>query len=136
MPRQWSCFMCLCIVKYIQYLYAISSRKMLRELVPNDLVRTMSPQEWQRHVESLYKRDVGKTPEDAKVSFLKLIYQWPTFGSAFFEIKQSTEPSYPDTLLIAINKNGVNLIHPQTKVRMLTYSPLCSYLVQIAVRMY
>ena len=121
------------LIKCIQYLYAISSRKMLRELVPNDLVRTMSPQEWQRHVESLYKRDVGKTPEDAKVSFLKLIYQWPTFGSAFFEIKQSTEPSYPDTLLIAINKNGVNLIHPQTKVRILTYSLLCNYLVQIAV---
>ncbi len=30
-------------------------------------------------------------------------------------LKQTTEPNYPDILLIAINKNGVNLIHPQTK---------------------
>ena len=30
--------------------------------------------------------------------------------------KQTTEPNYPEILLIAINKNGVNLIHPQTKV--------------------
>ena len=34
-----------------------------------------------------YNRDTGKTPEDAKVGFLKLIFKWPTFGSAFFEVK-------------------------------------------------
>lgn len=32
-----------------------------------------------------------------------------------FFLQQTTEPNYPDILLIAINKNGVNLIHPQTK---------------------
>jgi myosin-7 len=45
-----------------------------------------------------------------------MIYRWPTFGSAFFEVKQTTEPNYPENLLIAINKHGVGLIHPQTKV--------------------
>lgn len=44
------------------------------------------------------------------------IYRWPTFGSAFFEVKQTTEPNYPEMLLIAINKHGVSLINPQTKV--------------------
>lgn len=56
------------------------------------------------------------SPEDAKITFLKVIYRWPTFGSAFFEVKQTTEPNYPELLLIAINKHGVSLIHPQTKV--------------------
>lgn len=42
--------------------------------------------------------------------------RWPTFGSAFFEVKQTTEPNYPEMLLIAINKHGVSLIHPQSKV--------------------
>ena len=58
----------------------------------------------------------GMTPEDAKVAFLKVIYRWPTFGSAFFEVKQTTDPNYPELLLVAINKQGVSLIHPQTKV--------------------
>ena len=57
------------------------------------------------------------SPEEAKIAFLKIIYRWPTFGSAFFEVKQTTDPNYPELLLIAINKQGVSLIHPQTKVR-------------------
>jgi myosin-7 len=61
----------------------------------------------------------GMSPEDAKITFLKIVYRWPTFGSAFFEVKQSTEPDYPELLLIAINKHGVSLIHPQSKVNML-----------------
>lgn len=56
------------------------------------------------------------SPEDAKITFLKIVYRWPTFGSAFFEVKQSTEPNYPELLLIAINKHGVSLIHLQSKV--------------------
>jgi len=56
------------------------------------------------------------SPEDAKITFLKVIYRWPTFGSAFFEVKQTTEPSYPEMLLIAINKHGVSLIDLITKV--------------------
>ena len=60
--------------------------------------------------------DSGMSPEDAKIGFLKVIYRWATFGSAFFEVKQTTDPNYPELLLVAINKQGVSLIHPQTKV--------------------
>jgi myosin-7 len=60
--------------------------------------------------------------DDGKINFLKIIYRWPTFGSAFFEVKQTTDPSFPELLLIAINKQGVSLIHPQTKVNTLGFS--------------
>lgn len=36
---------------------------------------------------SLFNKHAGKTREDAKLCFLKIIYKWPTFGSAFFEVK-------------------------------------------------
>ncbi|KAL5004977.1 hypothetical protein ScPMuIL_018433 [Solemya velum] len=89
--------------------------KMLRELLPTDMVNTQSPEDWKRSIISHYNQGAGITQDNAKVEFLKIIYKWPTFGSAFFEVKQTTEPNYPEILLIAINKNGVNLIHPQTK---------------------
>jgi myosin-7 len=59
--------------------------------------------------------------EDAKIKFLKIVYQWSTFGSAFFEVKQTSDPAFPEQLLIAINKNGVNLIHPKSKDLLITY---------------
>lgn len=36
---------------------------------------------------SAFNKHSGKTREEAKLSFLKIIYKWATFGSAFFEVK-------------------------------------------------
>lgn len=113
---------------------------MLRELIPGDLFKVQNSAEWKRMIMAAYNQDTGLTiscayllcnycyfmfmylgmsAEDAKITFLKIIYRWPTFGSAFFEVKQTTEPNYPELLLIAINKHGISLIHPQTKVLLL-----------------
>lgn len=89
---------------------------MLRELIPSDLIKIQSSADWKRSIVSSYNQDGGMSPEEAKITFLKIIYRWPTFGSAFFEVKQTTEPKFPEMLLIAINKHGVSLIHPQNKV--------------------
>ncbi|CAL1540128.1 unnamed protein product [Lymnaea stagnalis] len=93
----------------------------LNRLIPGDLVKAQSAEDWKRNIISAYNKDAGKTSNEAKVDFLKIIYVWPTFGSAFFDVKQTTEPNYPENLLIAINKNGVNLIHPQTKELLATH---------------
>uniref|UniRef100_A0A667XP48 Myosin VIIAa n=1 Tax=Myripristis murdjan TaxID=586833 RepID=A0A667XP48_9TELE len=90
--------------------------KILRELVPQDLIRQMSPDDWKRSVVAYFNKQAGKSREEAKLMFLKIIYKWPTFGSAFFEVKQTTEPNFPEILLIAINKHGVSLIDPKNKV--------------------
>lgn len=34
-----------------------------------------------------FNKHAGKSREEAKLAFLKLIFKWPTFGSAFFEVK-------------------------------------------------
>ncbi|CAB4059165.1 MYO7A [Lepeophtheirus salmonis] len=98
-----------------------SLTQMLRSITPSDLLKTASSQDWKREIIKRYNQDSGMSPEDAKIAFLKIIYRWPTFGSAFFEVKQTTDPNYPELLLIAINKQGVSLIHPQTKEVLVTH---------------
>ncbi|XP_071536430.1 myosin-VIIa isoform X6 [Panulirus ornatus] len=93
---------------------------MLRDLIPADLAKSQNTNEWKRLIVQHYNTDAGMSPEEAKIAFLKVIYRWPTFGSAFFEVKQTTDPNYPEHLLIAINKQGVSLIHPVTKEILVT----------------
>lgn len=95
--------------------YFPSIPKLLRELVPQDLIRQVSPDDWKRSIVAYFNKHAGKSKEEAKLAFLKLIFKWPTFGSAFFEVKQTTEPNFPEILLIAINKYGISLIDPRTK---------------------
>ncbi|XP_037396056.1 myosin VIIAa isoform X1 [Pygocentrus nattereri] len=95
--------------------YFPSIPKMLKELIPQDLIRQLSPDDWKRSIVAYFNKHAGKSREEAKLMFLKIIFKWPTFGSAFFEVKQTTEPNFPEILLIAINKHGVSLIDPKTK---------------------
>ncbi|XP_051274407.1 unconventional myosin-VIIa-like isoform X3 [Dicentrarchus labrax] len=89
--------------------------KMLRELVPADQIKSMSPEEWKKHIISSYNKQSGITVQEAKIAFLKAISSWPTFGCAFFTVKQTCESSYPNIVLIAISKQGVSFIDPKTK---------------------
>uniref|UniRef100_A0A8C2G9D7 Myosin VIIAb n=1 Tax=Cyprinus carpio TaxID=7962 RepID=A0A8C2G9D7_CYPCA len=89
--------------------------KMVKELLPQDMIHQLSPDDWKRPVVTYFNKHAGKSREEAKLMFLEIIYKWPTFGSAFFEVKQSSDPNFPEVLLIAINKHGVTLIDPKTK---------------------
>nr|XP_057924383.1 unconventional myosin-VIIb-like isoform X1 [Doryrhamphus excisus] len=89
--------------------------KMLRELIPVDQIKSASPEEWKKHIMSSYNKQSGITVKEAKIAFLQAISSWPTFGCAFFEVKQTCESSYPSTVLIAVSKQGVSLIDPKTK---------------------
>ncbi|XP_039985647.1 unconventional myosin-VIIa isoform X1 [Xiphias gladius] len=89
--------------------------KMLRELVPADQLKAMSENEWKKSIAAYYNKQAGVTVEEAKVAFLKVVCRWPTFGCAFFEVKQTSEPNFPDIVRIAISKQGVTIIHPKTK---------------------
>uniref|UniRef100_A0A8D2P4M7 Myosin VIIB n=1 Tax=Zosterops lateralis melanops TaxID=1220523 RepID=A0A8D2P4M7_ZOSLA len=95
--------------------------KILKELVPDNLLRAVSPDEWRKSITAAYSKHEGKTVDEAKIAFLKMIHRWPTFGSAFFEVKQASEPNFPEIVLIAINKQGVSLIHQKTKDILVVY---------------
>uniref|UniRef100_A0A8B9DJP2 Myosin VIIA n=1 Tax=Anser cygnoides TaxID=8845 RepID=A0A8B9DJP2_ANSCY len=88
--------------------YFPSIPKLLKELVPQDLVRQLSPDDWKRSIVAYYNKHAGKTREEAKLAFLKIIFKWPTFGSAFFEVKgykmDDLLTSYISQMLTAMSK--------------------------------
>ena len=57
----------------------------------------------------------GTTPEEAKLSFLNEVHKLETFGSAFFEVRQTTDHSLPQKILVAIMKRGIIIIDPTSK---------------------
>merc|ERR1712080_404018 len=87
----------------------------LKSLLPSDLLKKMSSYEWKKEIVRAHNKDSGMSPDEAKVAFLKVIYRWPTYGSAFFEVTQVSDPNLPANLLVAINKQGLNLIQPEGK---------------------
>ncbi|XP_074544475.1 unconventional myosin-VIIa-like [Halichoeres trimaculatus] len=95
--------------------------KMLKGLVPDDKIKLMSPDEWKKHIISSYTKQSGITVEEAKIAFLSHISSWPTFGCAFFNVKQTCESSYPNILWIAVSKQGVSLIDPSNKELVVMY---------------
>lgn len=95
-----------------------------------------------------YNDHDGMSPDGAKTEFLNIVHRWPTFGSAFFEVRvsliderplhlssslnlitnhevvtnqQNGDTNLPDNLLVAINRHGVSLIDPSTKEIFVTH---------------
>ena len=93
-----------------------SSAQVLADILPGDLVKLHKPKDWIKLIEKSYNKHSKYDQNDAKTEFLRETSKLPTFGSTFFEVKQSTDQNYPELLLVAINKNGVSLIDRQSKV--------------------
>lgn len=90
--------------------------QMLNDLIPPDMTKVQSNSQWKSQISAAYLQQGAMTENEAKERFLKKIYQLPTFGTAFFEVKQTSDPSYPEMVIIGINRNGVSIIHPQSRV--------------------
>lgn len=43
----------------------------------------------QQHIVAEYNKQAGTSVDQAMVGFLKIVYKWPTFGCAFFDVKVS-----------------------------------------------
>jgi myosin-7 len=61
----------------------------LCEFIPSDLLRQRTPVEWRRSIMDQYNDHDGISLDGAKTEFLKIVHRWPTFGSAFFEVRVS-----------------------------------------------
>uniref|UniRef100_A0A4W5MWT8 Myosin VIIA n=1 Tax=Hucho hucho TaxID=62062 RepID=A0A4W5MWT8_9TELE len=53
--------------------------EMPKELIPQDQIRHLSPDNWKRSIVALFNKQSGKTREEAKISFLshlQVVYIW------------------------------------------------------------
>ncbi|XP_016105358.1 unconventional myosin-VIIa-like [Sinocyclocheilus grahami] len=89
--------------------------RMLKDLVPADQQKIMTADDLKKHIINAYNKQAGITVDEAKLQFLKTISQWPTFGCVFFEVKQTSEKSYPSVITLSVSKQGVSIINPKTK---------------------
>uniref|UniRef100_A0A3Q1GIG5 Unconventional myosin-VIIb-like n=1 Tax=Acanthochromis polyacanthus TaxID=80966 RepID=A0A3Q1GIG5_9TELE len=110
--------------------------RMLKALVPADQLKIMLPEEWKKHIVSSYNKQSGMTVQEAKINFLRTVSSWPTFGCDFYEVKQTCERSYPNPLWIGINKQGVGLIDPASKVCAIINIQLCADQMEDLIRSY
>ncbi|KHJ40320.1 phage tail component protein [Trichuris suis] len=99
----------------------LTSTSVVGELLPQNLLKTSALSEWKRQISMVYNRGCILSRDEAKIQFLKLTSKWPTFGSVFFDIKQTGITTLPEKLLFAINKNGIMLIQSDNR------EILCSY---------
>ncbi|CAK1603416.1 unnamed protein product [Parnassius mnemosyne] len=95
--------------------------QMLEDFIPSDMTRIQSNSQWKSSITAAYLKHGNMTEDEAKEQFLKKIYQLPTFGTAFFEVKQTSDPTYPEMVVIGINKNGLSIIHPQSRDILVTH---------------
>ncbi|VDN07350.1 unnamed protein product [Thelazia callipaeda] len=90
--------------------------QIISNIVPRDMIKIYNGADWKKHITTAYTGRYENMPSsDAKIYFLKIISELPTFGSTFFEVKQSSDSAIPDKLLIAINQTGVHLYNPTNK---------------------
>lgn len=113
---------------------------LISQLIPDDVYADLKLDDWKAKLISAYSKQMGKLPNllreiarekkliiafiflelsesECKLEFLKYLQQQQTFGSTFFVVKQRTVNSYPETLLIAINRNGFHILDPVKKVK-------------------
>ena len=101
-----------------------TSPQVLNDILPFDLIKLQKPKDWIKQIEKCYNKHSKLDQNEAKTEFLRETSKLPTFGSTFFEVKQSTDQNYPELLLVAINKNGVSLVDRQTKVFSPSFHPV------------
>lgn len=56
---------------------------MVRELVPSDLHKILTANDWKRAIVTEYNQDAGMSSDDAKVTFLKIVYRYAHHFSLF-----------------------------------------------------
>eukprot|EP00731_Ephydatia_muelleri_P028666 Em0020g310a len=94
----------------------LTQREVTR-LVPPSLSRFMLPSEWSKCVQLHYQSHVADLARpDARKKYIKLATTLPLYGSRFFPILATSDPTLQGRSLLAVNKKGLYFLDHVTKV--------------------
>ncbi|KAI6218245.1 hypothetical protein M3Y95_01169700 [Aphelenchoides besseyi] len=94
----------------------------LFDLVPKNLVKSQSTNEWKKQIASQFKMIENESSNEAKLQLMKIISRWPTFGASFFEVKQTSDPTMPTQILLAISQRGLTIYNRETNEQIAHHS--------------
>lgn len=89
--------------------------EILPKILPQDMIALQKSDSWKKGVFAALKSMDG-SENDHRSVFLRKLAGFEMFGSTFFVVKQTNDYNLPETILIAINKNGFHILDIRTKV--------------------
>lgn len=98
-------------------MYLQKIHEILPKVLPKDMIAMQKSDSWRKGILSALK-NMDDAENEGKCAFLRKLAAFEMFGSTFFVVKQTNDYNLPETILIAINKNGFHIINTITKVRL------------------
>ncbi|KAF5404404.1 hypothetical protein PHET_02130 [Paragonimus heterotremus] len=87
----------------------------LDSIVPRTLRPTLTDEQWSTGISRVLRSMKKFTKDEARLMFLLLIHELPTFGSTFFEVTQTRNPDFPVRILLGVNQAGILIIDAKSR---------------------
>ncbi|KAL5279589.1 hypothetical protein ACFFRR_003901 [Megaselia abdita] len=99
--------------------------EVLQKVLPQDMIQMQKSDSWKKGIFNAV-RNLDISENEGKSIFLRKLAGFEMFGSTFFVVKQTNDNILPETILIAINKDGFHIMDIRTKdiLRTFSYSEL------------
>ena len=81
----------------------------------------MKPDQAKKDINTQLDKLSGLSRDQARQDFLAILIKQETFGSAFIDCRQTADKGLPNRIIVAINKKGVSIVHPETKEVLITH---------------
>eukprot|EP00761_Pharyngomonas_kirbyi_P013343 gb/GECH01013371.1/.p1 GENE.gb/GECH01013371.1/~~gb/GECH01013371.1/.p1 ORF type:complete len:332 (+),score=63.07 gb/GECH01013371.1/:1-996(+) len=77
--------------------------------------------DWEKDVFAEHARLAGLQTQDAMLSYLNHVRNWPFYGSTFWTVQTVNKEtnSLPEQVVLAVNSNGIQLLKPGSKEQIL-----------------
>lgn len=96
---------------------ALKKGQITTELIPQNVKFSMD--KVRKDIEKQLTNLAGVSPDDAKFKFLKVLVDFPNFGSTFVECRQFGDSTLPEKIILAIHKRGITVLDPLSKAELM-----------------